>query len=116
MNKCVYILKYLLVLLLLFFFSFFFFAEEKGSEKMAFVYYASYMNLICDSNEQAKIIADIILKKITVQTALIECILNDTCTLDQAHITNCTNRTKRETRNKTAGFKLTVGCISGLCK
>lgn len=88
--------------------------EEKGSEKMAFVYYASYMNLICDSNEQAKIIADIILKKITVQTALIECILNDTCTLDQAHITNCTNRTKRETRNKTAGFKLTVGCISGL--
>lgn len=95
---------------------FFFFAEEKDSEKMAFVYYASYMNLVCDSNEQANIIADIILKKINVQTALIECILNGTCTLDEAYITHCTNRTKRETRNKKAGFKLTVGCISGLCK
>lgn len=109
MNKCVYILKYLLGF-------FFFFAEEKDSEKMAFVYYASYMNLVCDSNEQANIIADIILKKINVQTALIECILNGTCTLDEAHITHCTNRTKRTTRNKKAGFKLTVGCISGLCK
>lgn len=92
------------------------FAEKKDSEKMTFIYSASYVDLICDSDEKAKDTKDIILKKISVQSAHIECILNGTCTLEHVHITKCTDRSKREIRNRTAGFELKVGCNSGICK
>lgn len=92
------------------------FAEEKDSETMTFLYSASYVDLVCDSDVKAKDTKDIILKKINVQSALIECILNGTCTLEHAHITKCTDRSKREIRNKTVGFELKVGCNSGICK
>lgn len=92
------------------------FAEEKDSEKMTFTYAASYVDLVCDSDEKAKDTKDIIMKKINFQSAQIECILNDTCTLEHALITQCINRSEREMRNKTAGFELKVGCNSGICK
>lgn len=88
--------------------------EEKDSEKMTFIYSASYVDLVCDSDEKAKDSKDIILKKINVQSAQIECILNGTCTLEHAHITKCIDRSKREIRNKTAGFELKFGCNSGI--
>lgn len=92
------------------------FAEEENSEKMTFIYSASYVDLVCDSDEKAKDTQDIIMKKINIQSAQIECILNGTCTLEQAHITQCINRSEREIRNKTAGFELKVGCNSRICK
>lgn len=92
------------------------FAEEKDSEKMTFLYSASYVDLVCGSDEEAIDTKDIIMKKINVQSAHIECILNGTCTLEHAHVTKCTDRSKREIRNKTAGFELKFGCNSGICK
>lgn len=88
--------------------------EEKDSEKMTFLYSASYVDLVCDSDEEAIDTKDIIMKKINVQSAHIECILNGTCTLEHAHVTKCTDRSKREIRNKTAGFELKFGCNSGI--
>lgn len=92
------------------------FTEEKDSEKMTFKYSASYVDLVCDSDEKAKYTKDIIMKKIDVQSAQIQCILNGTCTLEHAHVTKCTDRSKREIRNKTAGFELELGCNSRICK
>lgn len=83
---------------------------------MTFTYSASYVDLVCDSDENAKYKQDIILNKVNVQSAHIECIINGTCTLEHASITKCTDRLKREIRNKPAGFELKFGCNSGICK
>lgn len=86
--------------------------EERESEKMTFTFSASYSDLVCDSNEKAKDTKDTILKKLNAKSAQLECILNGTCTLEQAHITKCTDRSKREIGKITVGFELQVGCNS----
>lgn len=83
---------------------------------MSFVYEASYIDLVCDSNEKAIDTHKQIPQKIELETKNIDCLANGTCALRKIQISNCQPRSKRNAEQKTAGFEIEITCDSHVCK
>lgn len=96
--------------------SFFFLAEKKNSEEMSFFYEASYIDLVCDSNDKTIDTHKRIPPKIELETNNIDCLANGTCALRKIQISNCQTRSKRNAEQKTAGFEIEITCDSHVCK
>lgn len=86
--------------------------KKKNSDEMSFVYEASYIDLVCDSNEKAIDTHKQIPQKIELETKNIDCLANGTCALRKIQISNCQPRSKRNAEQKTAGFEIEITCDS----
>lgn len=86
--------------------------EKRNSEEMTFVYAASYIDLVCDSDDKVIDSHQRISQKIGIETNNIDCLKNATCALRKIQISNCQKRTKRNAEHKTAGFEIEITCDS----
>lgn len=83
---------------------------------MSFVYEASYIDLVCDSDDKVIDSHKRIPQKIGIETNTIDCLKNGTCALRKIQISNCQTRSKRNAEHKTAGFEIEITCDSQVCK
>lgn len=83
---------------------------------MSFVYEASYIDLVCDSDDKVIDSHKRIPEKIGIETNTIDCLKNGTCALRKIQISNCQTRSKRNAEHKTAGFEIEITCDSQVCK
>lgn len=83
---------------------------------MSFVYGASYINLLCDTDDKVREVNKKIQQQIKVETNSIDCVTNGTCVMRKIEILNCPTRSKRNVEQNTAGFEIEITCNSRICK
>lgn len=83
---------------------------------MSFVYEASYIDLMCDSDDIVSDFNKQIPQTIGSETNNIDCLANGTCTLRTVQTSNCQMRSKRSAEQETAGFEIEITCNSRICK